>query len=197
VILKRLHIIPYEKRFEKRNGKLIKETIQCRLKKIDQYEIENVKFTDIFEIETMKLLSHLMVDPETKKSISEVYDYIKIIIINPDDIKLSEELSIVDNRNLTISINIDAITINFINFVTLIKIRKFKREREIKIQFKLLREPFNRKMKCSDKVYDYILSGDFLLEDSRFWYAEIIINDGFNKIEYVSYYIPIFPNMRR
>jgi len=194
VILRRLYVIPREINIKRKDGKTIREYINCRIKKIDTYEFETVRFSDILSIETNKLLSHLMIDPESKKAINEVFDYIRVILIDPEGIKFSEDIPVIDNNKITIIVNFDAITKNYAKFSMKIKIRKFNRERVIEIKMRVLREYFNKRMKCSDRVYDYISKGDFLLEDPRFWYSEVMIQEGVNTIEYVAYYIPIIPS---
>lgn len=194
VILRRLYVIPREINIKKKDGKTIREYINCRIKKIDTYEFETVRFSDILSIETNKLLSHLMIDPESKKAINEVFDYIRVILIDPEGIKFSEDIPVIDNNKITIIVNFDAISKNYAKFSMKIKIRKFNRERVIEIKMRVLREYFNKRMKCSDRVYDYISKGDFLLEDPRFWYSEVMIQEGMNTIEYVAYYIPIIPS---
>lgn len=194
MILRRLYVIPREINIKRKDGKTIREYINCRIKKIDTYEFETVRFSDILSIETNKLLSHLMIDPESKKAINEVFDYIRVILIDPEGIKFSEDIPVIDNNKITIIVNFDAITKNYAKFSMKIKIRKFNRERVIEIKMRVLREYFNKRMKCSDRVYDYISKGDFLLEDPRFWYSEVMIQEGVNTIEYVAYYIPIIPS---
>ncbi len=194
MILRRLYVIPREINIKKKDGKTIREYINCRIKKIDTYEFETVRFSDILSIETNKLLSHLMIDPESKKAINEVFDYIRVILIDPEGIKFSEDIPVIDNNKITIIVNFDAISKNYAKFSMKIKIRKFNRERVIEIKMRVLREYFNKRMKCSDRVYDYISKGDFLLEDPRFWYSEVMIQEGMNTIEYVAYYIPIIPS---